>query len=77
MASERIEVGVSYDLRRGYYITTTTTNVPPTAALSLAGLRKQIEAALMPDTVDVRLVLDRVARLERDRRRALPLQQPR
>ena len=76
MASERIEVGVSYDLRRGYYITTTT-NVPPTAALSLAGLRKQIEAALKPDTVDVRLVLDRVARLERDRRRALPLQQPR
>ena len=75
MASERIEVGVSYDLRRGYYIT--TTNVPPTAALSLAGLRKQIEAALMPNTVDVRLVLDRVARLERDRRRALPLQQPR
>jgi len=63
MASERIEVGVSYDLRRGYYITTTT-NVPPIAAL-------------MPDTVDVRLVLDRVARLERDRRRALPLQQPR
>jgi hypothetical protein len=61
-------IGVSYDLRRGYYITTTT-NVPPTAALSLAGLRKQSEAALMPNAADIKLMLDRAARVERDLRR--------
>jgi hypothetical protein len=38
-------------------------------ALSLSGLRRRIEAALLPDEVDVQLVLDRAARLERDRRR--------
>jgi hypothetical protein len=38
-------------------------------ALSLGGLRRRIEALLLPENVDVRLVLDRSARLERDRRR--------
>jgi hypothetical protein len=30
---------------------------------------RRLEAALLPDDVDVRLLLDRAARLERDRRR--------
>jgi hypothetical protein len=38
-------------------------------ALSLASLRKRIEAALLPNDVEVRLVLDRAARHERDQRR--------
>jgi hypothetical protein len=36
-------------------------------ALSLGGLRRKIEIAMLPDDVDVRLVLDRPARQERDR----------
>jgi hypothetical protein len=38
-------------------------------ALSLGGLRRKIEIAMLPDDLDVRLVLDRAARQERDRRR--------
>jgi len=38
-------------------------------ALSLGGLHRQIESAMMPDEVVVMLKLDRAARLERDRRR--------
>jgi hypothetical protein len=37
--------------------------------LSLGGLRRRIEALMLPDSVEVRLMLDRAARLERDRRR--------
>jgi hypothetical protein len=43
------------------------------AALSLGGLRRRIEAALLPDEPVVQLRLDRAARLERDRRRRSPL----
>jgi hypothetical protein len=38
-------------------------------ALSLGGLRRKIEIAMLPDDLDVRLVLDGAARQERDRRR--------
>ena len=38
-------------------------------ALSLGDLRRRIEALMQPDDVEVRLNLDRAARLERDRRR--------
>src|SRR5262249_52367541 len=42
----------------------------PVTALSLGGLRRRIEIALLPEVdVDIRLELDRGARLERDRRR--------
>ena len=41
----------------------------PIVALSLAVLRRRIESALMPDLVDIRLILDRKARQERDQRR--------
>ena len=38
--------------------------------LSLGGLRRRIEALLLPDDVEVKLHLDRAAQRERDRRRA-------
>jgi hypothetical protein len=38
-------------------------------ALSLSGLRRRIEALMLPDDVHIVLHLDRAARLERDRRR--------
>jgi hypothetical protein len=63
-----MRVAVSFDSERGYY--TTAPDVPTVTALSLAGERKRIAAALMPDEVD------RAARRKRDRRRAPPLTQP-
>jgi hypothetical protein len=63
-----MRVAVSFDSERGYY--TTAPDVPTVTALSLAGVRKRIAAALMPDEVDIKLELDRAARRERDRRRA-------
>ena len=41
----------------------------PITALSLGGLRRKVEALLMPDNIEVVLQLDRRARLERDARR--------
>jgi hypothetical protein len=41
-------------------------------ALSLGGLRRRVEATLLLNDVDVKLVLDRAARRERDRRRRGP-----
>jgi hypothetical protein len=64
----RLEVAVSFDEGRGYVGSHPDLRSPVTA-LSLGGLRRKIEAALLPDDVNVRLVLDRGARLERDRRR--------
>jgi hypothetical protein len=73
MHDDRLEVGVSYDPRRGYFTTgaerPSGARLPTTVALSLASLRKRIEAALLPNDVEVRLVLDRAARHERDQRR--------
>jgi hypothetical protein len=39
-------------------------------ALSLGGLRRRIEARMLPDSVNVRLMLDASAERERNRRRA-------
>jgi len=64
----RLDVAVTFDERRGYVGTHPELRSPMTA-LSLGGLRRKIEAALLHDDIDVRLVLDRAARLERDRRR--------
>ena len=69
-----MRVAVSFDSERGYY--TTAPDVPTVTALSLAGVRKRIAVALMPDEVDIKLELDSAARRERDRRRAPPLAQP-
>ena len=41
----------------------------PVVALSLGGLRRRIQALMLPDEVRVVLQLDPAARLERDRRR--------
>jgi hypothetical protein len=41
------------------------------AALSLGGLRRRVEALLLPDDVDVRLMLDARAEQERERRRRM------
>ena len=65
---ERISISVSYDETKGYVgshaeIQTTFT------ALSLNGLRRQIEEALLPEQPIIVLNLDRAARLERDQRR--------
>ncbi len=68
MRDERLEVSVTFDERRGYVATAPELR-QPVLALSLAGLRRKIEIALLPDDVNVRLVLDRAARMERDRRR--------
>jgi hypothetical protein len=69
MRDERLEVSVTFDQRRGYVATARGLRAP-VVALSLGGIRRKIEIALLPDDVDVRLVLDRAARQERDRRRA-------
>jgi hypothetical protein len=67
MRSDRLEVSVSFDPERGY-IGSAPELQQPVTALSLGGLRRRIEALLLPDDVDVRLQLDRSARLEHDRR---------
>jgi hypothetical protein len=64
--THRLEIGVTFDERRGYV--TTSTELPTITALSLNILRRRVEERLIED-VDVRLVFDRAARLERDRRR--------
>ncbi len=67
MSGERLEVCMTFDSAKGY-----VAMVPDLAesltALSLDGLRRRIGAALLSDIVDVRLVLDRAARGDRDRR---------
>jgi hypothetical protein len=65
---ERIVVAVAYDPKVGYR-TTGGPELPVVIALSLGGLRRRIEAALMPEEPIIILNLDRAARFERDRRR--------
>jgi hypothetical protein len=58
MHDRRLEVGVSFDPTRGYF--TTGGELPRSlTALSLGGLRRHIEAALLPDEPVVHLRLDR------------------
>jgi len=66
---ERLEVSVTFDERRGYIASAPELRQPVTA-LSLGGLRRRIEIALLPEDVHVVLQLDVRARRERDRRRA-------
>jgi hypothetical protein len=68
MRDDKLEVSVSFEEKRGYF--TTGSELPQRlTALSLGGLRRRIEVALLPDEPVVQLRLDRVARLERDRHR--------
>jgi hypothetical protein len=69
MSDDRLEVSVSFDERRGYVATAPELR-QPVLALSLGGIRRRIEALMLPEEPIVVLNLDRAARLERDRRRA-------
>src|SRR5260221_6855022 len=64
-----IHCRVTYDEARGYIATSPELPVAVTA-LSLSALRKRVEAALMPDTVEVKFTLDRAAERERNGRRS-------
>jgi hypothetical protein len=69
MSSDRLEVSVTFDAERGY-IASAPGLRQPIVALSLGGLRRRIEVALLPDDVRVVLQLDGLAERERHRRRA-------
>jgi hypothetical protein len=66
--TEKLFVAVTFDQRHGYVGTAPELRAP-VVALSLGGLRRKVEAAMLPDDVIVMLNLDRAARLERDERR--------
>jgi hypothetical protein len=68
MSGDRLEVNVTFD-ERGY-IGSAPELRWPVMALSLGGLRRKIEALMMPDEVRVMLQLDGLAERERHRRRA-------
>jgi hypothetical protein len=65
---DRLEVSVSFDERRGYIASAPELRSPVTA-LSPAVLRRRVEELLIGKDLEIRLVLDHAARLERDRRR--------
>jgi hypothetical protein len=64
--AERLPVQVTFDQRRGYIAV--GEGLPIITALSLASLRRQIDAHLDKGII-ARLQLDRAARQERDARR--------
>jgi len=65
---DRLEVSVTFDPAKDYVATAPELRSPVTA-LSLGGLRRRIEALMLPDELDIVLTLDRAARHERDQRR--------
>jgi hypothetical protein len=67
MADNRLHIVVTYDPERGYVGTHSDLRAP-VVALSLGGLRRKVEALLLPDDPIIILNLDKPARLERDRR---------
>jgi hypothetical protein len=67
MSTDRLEVSVTYAAERGY-IGSAPGLRQPIVALSLGGLRRRIEIALLPDDVHVVLRLDHLAERERRRR---------
>ena len=69
MREERLEVSVTFDERHGYVASAPELR-SAVVALSLGGLRRRIEIALLPDDVRVVLQLDGLAERERHRRRA-------
>jgi hypothetical protein len=62
------EVSVTFDPAKGYAATAPELR-EPVLALSLGGVRRRVEALLLPDDLHVVLQLDVRARHERDRRR--------
>ena len=69
MPDERLNITVTFDERRGY-IASAPALRQPIVALSLGGLRRKVEALLLPDDVRVVLQLDGLAERERHRRGA-------
>ena len=63
--SGRLLVNVTYNSAKG--CVGTAPELPaPLSALSLGGLQRQLEAALLSETTEIKLELDKRARLERD-----------
>jgi hypothetical protein len=60
----------NFTTRRGGYVGTHPDLRQPVVALSLGGLRRKVEIAMLPDDPVILLSLDKLARKERDRRRA-------
>jgi hypothetical protein len=69
MSGERLEMNVTFDSARGY-IASAPELREAVVALSLGGLRRRIEIAMLPDNVRIVLQLDGLAERERHRRRA-------
>jgi hypothetical protein len=69
MRDERLEVSVTFVPAKGY-VGSAPELRQPVVAVSLGGLRRRIEALMLPDNVNVQLILDRPAERERNRRRA-------
>ena len=69
MSADKLDVAVTFDASCGY-IGSVPGLKAPVVALSLGGLRRRIEIALLPDDVRVVLQLDGLAARERHRRQA-------
>ena len=69
MREERLEVSVTFDERHGY-IGSAPELRSPVMALSLGGLRRKVEIAMLPNNVRVVLQLDGLAERERHQRQA-------
>jgi hypothetical protein len=69
MSGERLEVSVTFDPGKGY-IASAPELRQTVVALSLGGLRRKVEALMVPDKPIVVLQLDGLAERERHRRRA-------
>jgi hypothetical protein len=67
MREGRLEVRVTFDERHGYVASAPELR-SAVVALSLGGLRRTIEALLLPDEVEIVLQLDGLAERERHRR---------
>ena len=67
--TDRVVVNVTFNPDVGYVGTSPELQQAVTA-LSLGGLRRRIEALMLPDEPIIVLSLDRDARRERDRRRS-------
>ena len=69
MSADRLDVTVTYDASCGY-IGSVPGLKAPVVALSLGGLRRKVEALMVPDEPIVVLQLDGLAERERPRRQA-------
>jgi hypothetical protein len=68
--SGKLVVRVTYDEAKGY-VGSAPELRQPIVALSLGGLRRQVEALMSPDEIHAVLQLDRGARQKHDRRRRM------